>query len=79
MKYDYDKDSDGYYEFEDCNDLVFQINSGAEEIWNGIDDNCNDEKDENITRLDFINVNPHYNQTYNWDSGNKSLIISIRN
>ena len=77
-KYDYDKDSDGYYEFEDCEDLLVQINSGAEELWNGIDDNCNDEIDENITRLNFINTTPENNQQYYWDSGNKSLIISIQ-
>ncbi len=76
-KYDYDKDSDGYYEFEDCNDLAFQINSGMAELWNGIDDNCNDEIDENVTRLDFISTTPDYNQQYYWDSGNKSLIINI--
>ncbi|MGB1495508.1 MAG: S8 family serine peptidase [Candidatus Thalassarchaeaceae archaeon] len=78
LKYDYDKDSDGYYEFEDCDDLVFRVNSGAAETWNGVDDNCNNEIDENITRLDFIITNPQYDQSYSWDSGNKSLIISIQ-
>jgi subtilisin-like proprotein convertase family protein len=78
LKYDYDKDSDGYYEFEDCDDLAFQINSGIDETWNGIDDNCNNEIDENVTRLDFIITNPPLTQSYNWDSGNESLIISIQ-
>ena len=76
-KYDYDKDSDGFYEFEDCDDLIFSINPGMDEIWNGIDDNCNNVLDEGIVRIDSIVTSPTMNEYYLWDSGNKSLIITL--
>jgi hypothetical protein len=42
-----DSDDDGYCEETlDCNDLVASINPGAEEVCNGVDDNCNGEVDE---------------------------------
>jgi len=76
-KYDYDKDADGFYDFEDCNDLIFLINSRMNEVWNGIDDNCNGEIDEGVVRLDSITANPTLGQQFLWDSGNKSLIITL--
>ena len=76
-KYDYDKDMDGFYEFEDCNDLMFTINSGVIEIWNGFDDNCNEEIDEEVIRRDSIQTIPILENNYFWDSGNKSLIINL--
>jgi hypothetical protein len=76
-KYDYDNDYDGFYGFEDCNDLVFSINSGVVEIWNGMDDNCNNVVDENIERISIISSNPAFGEEYYWDSANKSLIITL--
>ncbi|MCH1591496.1 MAG: putative metal-binding motif-containing protein, partial [Candidatus Thalassarchaeaceae archaeon] len=51
---DYDRDNDGFYEYEDCDDLVGSIYPGAPEEWNGIDDDCDMEKDELVNRLELI-------------------------
>lgn len=48
-KYFYqDKDQDGYYANEDCNDENNTVFPNATELCNGIDDNCNHETDEGI-------------------------------
>ena len=54
---DYDRDNDGFYEYEDCDDLVGSIYPGAPEQWNGIDDDCDEEKDELVNRLDLVIAN----------------------
>ncbi len=54
---DYDRDNDGFYEYEDCDDLVGSIFPGAIEQWNGIDDDCDEEKDEFVNRLDLVLAN----------------------
>ena len=54
---DYDKDNDGFYEYEDCDDLVGRIFPGAIEQWNGVDDDCDGEKDEFVNRLDLVLTN----------------------
>ena len=54
---DYDRDNDGFYEYEDCDDLVGSIFPGAIEQWNGIDDDCDEEKDELVNRLDLVLAN----------------------
>jgi len=54
---DYDRDNDGFYEYEDCDDLVGSIFPGAIEQWNGVDDDCDEESDEFVNRLDLVLAN----------------------
>lgn len=54
---DYDRDNDGFYEYEDCDDLVGSTFPGAIEQWNGIDDDCDEDIDEFVNRLDQIFAN----------------------
>ena len=51
---DYDRDNDGFYEYDDCDDLVGSTYPGAIEQWNGVDDDCDGEEDEFLNRLDLI-------------------------
>ena len=51
---DYDKDNDGFYEYDDCDDLTGNIFPGSSEQWNGVDDDCDGEIDEFVNRLDLI-------------------------
>jgi len=53
---DYDKDNDGFYEYDDCDDRVGSIFPGASEQWNGVDDDCDGEIDEFVNRLDLIST-----------------------
>jgi len=54
---DYDRDNDGFYEYEDCDDFVGSTFPGAVEQWNGIDDDCDEVKDEFVNRLDLVLAN----------------------
>ena len=54
---DYDRDNDGFYEYEACDDLVGSTFPGAIEQWNGIDDDCDQETDEFVNRLDLVLAN----------------------
>ena len=44
-----DADGDGYDESEDCDDSSSVVNPGAEEICDGVDNNCDGEVDEGVT------------------------------
>ena len=54
---DYDRDNDGFYEYEDCDDFVGSTFPGAVEQWNGVDDDCDEDVDEFVNRLDLILAN----------------------
>ena len=55
---DLDEDSDGFRWFEECDDTNPLINPNQDEFWNGLDDDCDDEIDEVINRLDYISWTP---------------------
>ena len=81
LKFDYDRDKDGFFEFEDCDDRSPSVNPDSNEIWNGIDDDCNQMIDEEINRRLVIFTNPQL-ETENssgivWDLTNDSLIFEI--
>ena len=49
-----DADGDGYLNVEDCDDTNAAINPGTQEICDGIDNDCDDEIDEDVTTTFFI-------------------------
>ena len=55
---DLDNDSDGFRWFEECDDSNPLINPNQDESWNGLDDDCDDEIDEVIDRLQYISWSP---------------------
>ena len=79
LTYDFDRDEDGFYAFEDCQDLVETINPDADEIWNGWDDDCNDIiDDENaINRELIIGSNPARSGLGHWDAVNRSFAVNL--
>jgi hypothetical protein len=50
---DNDDDNDNSADLDDCAPLNPNIHPGAEELCNGLDDNCNDEVDEGFQDTDF--------------------------
>ena len=44
-----DQDGDGFFSNEDCNDADAQVYPGAEEVCDGIDNNCDGQFDEEVT------------------------------
>ena len=79
LVFDHDRDEDGFYAFEDCEDLIDTINPDATETWNGWDDDCNDVVDDSLNRADLIESSLSRTSTVEWDSVNDTLRIDIRN
>ena len=46
-----DADGDGYSQEEDCNDDDSSVHPSASEICDGIDNNCDDQVDEDVTSV----------------------------
>ena len=55
---DFDSDGDGFRWFQECDDTNSEIYPGADEQWNGLDDDCDEEIDEEISRLSYIQSSP---------------------
>jgi len=77
--FNFDNDNDDFYDFEDCNDLVAEIYPEATEIWNGIDDDCNDLVDDNLKRQNLVLTIPQTQIIYSWDAVNDTLVFGLNN
>ena len=75
---DLDEDGDGFRGFEECDDTNIAINPIAVEKWNGIDDNCNGNIDENINRYEYVSFSSITNNTINVTEDTLDLSISFR-
>ena len=51
-----DEDGDGYTADQDCNDSDSAIYPGAEELCDGVDNDCNGEADEGVTTTYFADI-----------------------
>ena len=49
-----DSDGDGFFEDEDCDDSDSSIYPNAPEICDGVDNNCNQEVDEDVTITVYV-------------------------
>lgn len=72
---DLDEDGDGFRWFEECNDEDIDIYPGAKELWNGIDDNCNDQIDDGVNRYEYLMTPESSDLTVN--STSEELILSV--
>ena len=51
---DPDNDGDGYPESKDCDDSNKDVNPGATEVCNGVDDNCDTQIDEGVSTTYYV-------------------------
>ncbi|RTZ95693.1 MAG: hypothetical protein DSY41_01820, partial [Candidatus Poseidoniales archaeon] len=77
VKFNFDRDEDGFYDFEDCEDLVDTINPDGIETWNGWDDDCNDAVDDGLDRRTLVATEPDFKRVYAWDAVNDTLVLTM--
>ena len=77
LVFNIDGDSDGFLDFEDCNDSAPTINPDSSESWNGIDDDCDEMIDEDISRLELVSIVSNVADMEAWNSKDQSLEILI--
>jgi len=77
VKFNFDRDEDGFYDFEDCEDMVDTINPGGIEAWNGWDDDCNDVVDDALDRRNLVTTEPNFHIVHSWDAVNDTLVLTM--
>ena len=77
LVFNFDSDEDGYLDFEDCDDNSESVYPGAIETWNGVDDNCNDFVDDDVSRLSYLSASPSDSDIVIWYSKNQTLELDI--
>ncbi|HJL96961.1 MAG TPA: S8 family serine peptidase [Candidatus Poseidoniaceae archaeon] len=73
---DLDEDQDGYRWFLDCDDNNSLRSPNAVEVWNGMDDDCDDYIDEDIERASWVTPSPLMSDMI-LNATNDSLELSI--
>ena len=73
---DLDEDQDGFRWFLDCDDNDSSRSPNAVEVWNGLDDDCDDLVDEDVNRASWITPTPLLADV-NLNATNDSLELGI--
>ena len=68
-----DADGDGFVEVEDCDDNNADINPDAEELCDGVDNNCDDEIDNDVT--DALTFYEDYDEDGFGDQRSQKMLV----